>query len=130
GPQGMLVMEEIIDRVAREVGLPPEAVRERNLYHGSGETNTTHYFEEIGDNRLGKMWALAKEKADFAGRRKAVRDWNAAHPRVKRGLAITPVKFGISFTLTHYNQAGALVVMYTDGTVQVNHGGTEMGQGL
>jgi len=130
GPQGMLVIEEIMDRVARACGLAPEVVRERNLYHGSGETNRTHYGEDIGDNRLQAIWAQAKAEAKFAERRVALAAWNAVHPRVKRGLAITPVKFGISFTLTHYNQAGAYVLIYADGSVQVNHGGTEMGQGL
>ncbi len=130
GPQGMLVIEEIVDRVARTLGLPPEQVRERNLYRGSGETNTTHYGEEIGDNRIPKIWAMALEQARFAERRKEIDAWNAGRKGVKRGLAITPVKFGISFTLTHYNQAGALVHIYQDGSVQVNHGGTEMGQGL
>ena len=130
GPQGMLVIEEILDRVARTLGLPPEVVRERNLYHGSGVTNTTHYGEDIGDNRVQAMWRLVQEQAKFAERRQEVAAWNATHARVKRGLAVTPVKFGISFTLTHYNQAGALVHIYQDGTVQVNHGGTEMGQGL
>jgi xanthine dehydrogenase molybdopterin binding subunit/xanthine dehydrogenase small subunit len=130
GPQGMLVIEEIMDRVARACGLPPEVVRERNLYHGTGETNRTHYLEDIGDNRIPAIWAQAKAEAKFAERRREVDEWNRTHPRVKRGLAITPVKFGISFTLTHYNQAGAYVVIYSDGSVQVNHGGTEMGQGL
>jgi xanthine dehydrogenase molybdopterin binding subunit len=130
GPQGMLVIEEIMDRVARTLGLPPEVVRERNLYHGSGDTNRTHYGEEIGDNRLQRIWRTVQEKAQFAGRRAAVSEWNRSHARVKRGIAVTPVKFGISFTLTHYNQGGALVHIYQDGTVQVNHGGTEMGQGL
>jgi xanthine dehydrogenase molybdopterin-binding subunit B len=130
GPQGMLVIEEIVDRVARACGLAPEVVRERNLYHGTGETNRTHYREDIGDNRLQAIWAQAKAESQFAERRAALAAWNAAHPRVKRGLAITPLKFGISFTLTHYNQAGAYVLIYADGSVQVNHGGTEMGQGL
>jgi len=130
GPQGMVVIEEIVDRVARALGLAPEIVRERNLYRGSGETNTTHYGEEIGDNRLRKMWQMALEKSHFPERRAMVAAWNTTHARIKRGLAITPVKFGISFTLAHYNQAGALVHIYQDGTVQVNHGGTEMGQGL
>ncbi len=130
GPQGMLVIEEIVDRVARACGLAPEVVRERNLYHGTGETNRTHYREDIGDNRLQAIWAQAKVESQFAERRAALAAWNAAHPRVKRGLAITPLKFGISFTLTHYNQAGAYVLIYADGSVQVNHGGTEMGQGL
>jgi xanthine dehydrogenase molybdopterin binding subunit/xanthine dehydrogenase small subunit len=130
GPQGMLVVEEIIDRVARQVGLPAELVREKNLYRGTGETNTTHYNEEIGDNRLQTIWHAAKSKAAFEQRRQSVAAWNATHAVIKKGLAITPVKFGISFTLSHYNQAGALVHIYQDGTVQVNHGGTEMGQGL
>ncbi len=130
GPQGMLVMEEIIDRVSRRVGLPPEVVRGRNLYRGAGETNTTHYLQEIGDNRLRTIWDQVQREAGFAQRRHSVDAWNKAHRRVKRGLAVTPLKFGISFTLTRYNQAGALVLLYTDGTAQVNHGGTEMGQGL
>ncbi|WP_438479976.1 xanthine dehydrogenase molybdopterin binding subunit [Oleiharenicola lentus] len=130
GPQGVMVIEEIMDRVARRTGLAPEVVRERNLYHGTGETNKTHYFEDIGDNRIQDIWKQLLASSEFNERKKTVADWNAAHARVKRGLAITPVKFGISFTLSHYNQAGALVHVYSDGTVQVNHGGTEMGQGL
>jgi xanthine dehydrogenase large subunit len=130
GPQGMLVMEEIIDRVARETGLPPERVRAANLYRGRGETNTTHYGQEIGDNRLAGMWAQVQEQAGFHERRRKIDEWNVSHPRVKRGIAVTPEKFGISFTRAAYNQGGALVLAYQDGTVQVNHGGTEMGQGL
>ncbi|HXQ80799.1 MAG TPA: xanthine dehydrogenase molybdopterin binding subunit [Opitutaceae bacterium] len=130
GPQGMLVMEEIVDRIARRLGLAPEDVRGRNLYRGKGETNTTHFLQEIGDNRLQTVWRRVQRESGFAKKRREVDRWNRAHPRIKRGLAVTPVKFGISFTLTHYNQAGALVLLYTDGTAQVNHGGTEMGQGL
>jgi xanthine dehydrogenase molybdopterin binding subunit/xanthine dehydrogenase small subunit len=130
GPQGMLVIEEIVDRISRRLGLAPEVVRGRNLYRGGGETNTTHFRQEIGDNRLQTVWARVQRQAGFAQRRRAVDAWNSAHPQVKRGLAVTPLKFGISFTLTHYNQAGALVLLYVDGTAQVNHGGTEMGQGL
>ena len=130
GPQGMLVIEEIIDRVARRLGLPPEEVRERNLYRGSGETNTTHYGQEIEDNRIPMIWGELKQASDLAQRREELRQWNAQRPHRKRGLAMTPVKFGISFTVTHLNQAGALVLIYQDGTVQVNHGGTEMGQGI
>ena len=100
GPQGMVVIEEILDRIARRLGLPPEVVRERNLYHGKGETNTTHYGQEIGDNRIQTIWRQLKQSSDFARRREAIAQWNAAHPHRKRGLAITPVKFGISFTLT------------------------------
>ena len=130
GPQGMVVIEEILDRIARRLGLPPEVVRERNLYHGKGQTNTTHYGLEIGDNRVQTIWHQLKQSSDFARRREALARWNAVHPHRKRGLAITPVKFGISFTVTHLNQAGAFVLIYQDGTVQVNHAGTEMGQGL
>ena len=130
GPQGMIVIEEIIDRIARRLGLPPEVVRERNLYHGTGETNRTHYREDLGDNRIQEIWRQVLDEAKFAERRAEVAAWNAAHPHMKRGLAITPVKFGISFTLSQYNQAGAFIVIYADGSVQVNHGGTEMGQGL
>ncbi|MBI3885157.1 MAG: xanthine dehydrogenase small subunit, partial [Opitutae bacterium] len=119
GPQGIFVIEEVMDRVARTLGLPPEVVRERNLYHGSGATNTTHYLEEIGDNRLQELWRRALDSAKFAERRAAIAAWNRTSPHRKRGLAVTPVKFGISFTLSHYNQAGALVHIYQDGSVQV-----------
>lgn len=130
GPQGLLVIEEILDRIARQTGLPPEDVRERNLYRGSGETNTTHYGQEIGDNRIRRIWKELRDSSDFDARKNEVAAFNAAHRFRRRGLAITPVKFGISFTHTPYNQAGALVLIYSDGSVQVNHGGTEMGQGL
>ncbi len=130
GPQGMLVMEEVLDRIARRLGLPPERVREANLYRGRGETNTTHYGQELGDERIPAIWARLMETSRFAERRKEIDALNAGNSRIKRGLAITPVKFGISFTATWLNQAGALVLIYRDGTVQVNHGGTEMGQGL
>jgi len=130
GPQGMLVIEEIIDRIARRLGKSPEEIRERNLYRGSGETNTTHYGQEIEDNRLQTVWHELKTSSAFETRRAEITNWNAAHAHCKRGLAMTPVKFGISFTLTHLNQAGALVLIFQDGTVQVNHGATEMGQGV
>ena len=130
GPQGMLVIEEIIDRVARRTGLPPEVVRARNFYHGTGDTRRTHYGQDLGNFRLQELWDRALSSSEFERRRTEVAAWNRDHIHVKRGLAITPVKFGISFTLKHYNQAGALVHLFPDGTVQVNHGGTEMGQGL
>ncbi len=130
GPQGMLVVEEIVACIAGRLGLAPEIVRARNFYHGTGETNTTHYREDIGTNRIQDVWNRVLTEAGFAERRRAITAWNAQSGRVKRGLAVTPVKFGISFTLTHYNQAGALVLIYPDGSIQVNHGGTEMGQGL
>jgi xanthine dehydrogenase molybdopterin binding subunit/xanthine dehydrogenase small subunit len=130
GPQGMLVMEEIVDRIARRIGRLPEAVRQINLYHDKGETNTTHYGQELGDNRIPAIWEQLKRSSELLNRRRQIARWNRNHPHRKRGIAITPVKFGISFTVTHLNQAGALVLLYQDGTVQVNHGGTEMGQGV
>ncbi len=130
GPQGVLVIEEIIGRIARTLDLPAEDVRKRNLYHGEGETNTTHYGAEVSNNRLTRIWNELLDSSEFAKRSREIAAWNAEHPHTKRGIAITPVKFGISFTLKHYNQAGALILIYADGSVQVNHGGTEMGQGL
>ncbi|MFN5396165.1 MAG: xanthine dehydrogenase molybdopterin binding subunit [Pseudanabaena sp.] len=130
GPQGMIVCEEIIDRVARTLGLPPEVVRERNFYHGTGETSTTHYGQDIVHNRIARVWSEAKEKSHFSDRQAEIAQFNQTSAYKKRGIAITPVKFGISFNKTEYNQAGALVLIYTDGSIQVNHGGTEMGQGL
>jgi xanthine dehydrogenase large subunit len=128
GPQGMLVIEDILDRVARTLELPPHVVRERNFYR---EGESTHYGQPVKDaERIGRIWGKLKESSAFASRREQVASFNAAHPYCRRGLAITPVKFGVSFTATLYNQAGALVLVYRDGSVQVNHGGTEMGQGL
>ncbi len=129
GPQGMVVIEEIMDRIARSLGLLPEVVRERNLYR-DGDRSRTHYDQLVEENRLGRIWPTLGETSGLAARREAITRFNEASPRIKRGLAITPVKFGISFTATFLNQAGALVLLYRDGTVQVNHGGTEMGQGL
>jgi xanthine dehydrogenase molybdopterin binding subunit/xanthine dehydrogenase small subunit len=130
GPQGMVVIEDVLDRVARTLGLPAHVVRERNLYRGDGETNTTHYGELIEDNRLGRIWPALLASSDFETRRADIAAGNARSPRIKRGIAITPVKLGISFTATFLNQAGALLHLYRDGSLQVNHGGTEMGQGL
>ncbi len=130
GPQGMVVIEEILDRVARTLGLPPEVVRARNLYTDDGDRNTTHYGQLVENNRLDKIWSTLLKTARLDDRRRAIAEFNAQSPMIKRGLAMTPVKFGISFTATFLNQAGALVLLYRDGTAQVNHGGTEMGQGL
>ncbi len=129
GPQGMLVGEEILDRIARHLDLPPHEVRARNFYRPErGET--TPYGQPVVDNHLPELWAQLLRDADFAARLAAVDAHNATQAERKRGLAITPVKFGISFNKTEYNQAGALVHLYADGSVQLNHGGTEMGQGL
>ncbi|MDT7921002.1 MAG: xanthine dehydrogenase molybdopterin binding subunit [Meiothermus sp.] len=133
GPQGMVFIEEILDRVARSLGLPPEAVREQNFYRLSDtqETTTTHYGQVVKDaERIRLIWDELKASAAFDRRRREIALFNAQNPQRKRGLAMTPVKFGISFNFTTYNQAGALVLVYQDGSVQVNHGGTEMGQGL
>ncbi len=129
GPQGMLVGEEVMDRIARHLGLPPEVVRERNFYR-SDAGQLTPYGQPVADNHLAALWQQLKHDADFDARRSEIVAFNASHPQTKRGLAITPVKFGISFNKTEYNQAGALVHLYADGSVQLNHGGTEMGQGL
>lgn len=128
GPQGMIFIEEIIDRVARQLNLPADEVRQRNFYQ---EGQTTHYGQEVKDaNRMPRVWQALKQSSRYAQRKQEIQAFNAAHPYIKRGLAITPVKFGVSFNLTAFNQAGALVLIYQDGSVQVNHGGTEMGQGL
>lgn len=128
GPQGMLVIEDILDRIARTLKLDPAVVRERNFYR---EGDVTHYGQPVKDaSRMQRIWDQLKQSSDFNARRESVAQFNAANVHAKRGLAITPVKFGISFTATFYNQAGAVVLVYRDGSVQVNHGGTEMGQGL
>jgi xanthine dehydrogenase large subunit len=127
GPQGMVVIEDILDRVARHLGLAPEVVRERNFYQDGDET---HYGQQLLDVRTPMIWQALKRDADVEARRAEIQQFNATSPHCKRGLAITPVKFGISFTTTFLNQAGALVLIYSDGSIQLNHGGTEMGQGL
>ncbi|MET0593140.1 MAG: xanthine dehydrogenase molybdopterin binding subunit [Polyangiaceae bacterium] len=128
GPQAMVIIEDIVDRVARTVGIDPKEVRERNFYRPG---DRTHYGQAVhGADRIARIAIELGEESDYAGRRAAIETFNAAHPETKRGLAFTPVKFGISFTTTIFNQAGALVLVYRDGSVQVNHGGTEMGQGL
>jgi xanthine dehydrogenase large subunit len=127
-PQAMLVIEDIMDRAARTLHLEPHIVRERNLYR---EGDTTHYGQPVKDaSRITTIWKRLIETTRFEERRHEFNEFNTAHSHTKRGIAITPVKFGISFTTTFLNQAGALVLIYRDGSVQVNHGGTEMGQGL
>ena len=129
GPQGMIVIEKIMGDIARHLGLDPLAVRQRNLY-GIGERNVTHYQMTVEDNILQPLLERLAHTSDYAQRRAHLQRWNESSPVIKRGMALTPVKFGISFTATLFNQAGALVHVYTDGSVLVNHGGTEMGQGL
>lgn len=129
GPQGMLVIEDVIEHIARATGLDPLAVRLANLY-GAGERAMTPYGMRVDDNPLPAMFESLLVSSDYRQRRDAVRVFNTRHRWCKRGIALTPVKFGISFTATHLNQAGALVHLYPDGSVLLNHGGTEMGQGL
>ncbi len=129
GPQGMIAIETILGDVARALGLDPLAVRQRNLY-GIGERDVTHYQMKVEDNILAPLLARLEADSHYTERRATLAAWNAQSPIIKRGIALTPVKFGISFTATLFNQAGALVNVFTDGSVQINHGGTEMGQGL
>ena len=129
GPQGAFAIEYIMDDVARSLGLDPLDVRRRNLY-GKTERNQTPYGQVIDDNVIHELLDEIEATSDYRARRAAVREFNANNEILKKGLAITPVKFGIAFNVTHFNQAGALVHIYTDGSVLVNHGGTEMGQGL
>src|SRR6476469_5830000 len=128
GPQGMIVIEDILGRCAPAPGVEPHELRHRNFY---APGQSTPYGQPVRHaERLEAVWSQAIERSGFARRRAEVAAFNTAHPETKRGLAITPVKFGISFNLTAFNQAGALVHVYKDGSVLINHGGTEMGQGL
>ena len=129
GPQGALAIEVILDDIARALGRDALAVRQANLY-GVTERNTTPYGQTVRDNLLPGLTAQLLNTSDYANRRSAIDQFNARSLVLKKGLALTPVKFGISFNMPHFNQAGALVHVYTDGSVLVNHGGTEMGQGL
>nr|WP_240788599.1 xanthine dehydrogenase molybdopterin binding subunit [Ramlibacter henchirensis] len=129
GPQGVILIEAILGDIARHLGRDPLDVRKANLY-GVGERDITHYQMKVEDNILDPLISQLERDCGYRRRRLEIAAWNAKSPVIKRGLAITPVKFGISFTATFFNQAGALVHVFTDGSVQVNHGGTEMGQGL
>jgi len=135
GPQGMVGAERFIEEVAFATGLDPLVVRRRNLYGGNSSIggpsrDVTPYHQTVEDNIAGEVITRLEQSCDYRARQAAIREANAKSPIIKRGIALTPVKFGISFTATWYNQAGALVHVYTDGTVMLNHGGTEMGQGL
>ena len=129
GPQGMFAIEAVIDTIARALGRDALDVRKANLY-GVGERNVTPFRMTVEDNIAPALIDRLERTSRYRERRSEIAAWNRESPIVKRGLALTPVKFGISFTSTHQNQAGALVHVYQDGTVLVNHGGTEMGQGL
>ncbi|MBB3292093.1 xanthine dehydrogenase large subunit [Mitsuaria sp. BK045] len=128
GPQGALAIEMILDGIARRLGLDPLVVRQRNFYRDGQDL--TPYGQRVEDNLIQPLTDRLIETSGYAARRAEIAAFNAASPVLKRGLALTPVKFGISFNVVHLNQAGALVHVYTDGSVLVNHGGTEMGQGL
>uniref|UniRef100_A0AAU2K1D1 Xanthine dehydrogenase molybdopterin binding subunit n=1 Tax=Streptomyces sp. NBC_00049 TaxID=2903617 RepID=A0AAU2K1D1_9ACTN len=128
GPQGMLVIEDIMGRCAPLLGLDPTELRERNFYR---QGQSTPYGQPVlHPERISTVWRQVKDDAGMADREREIAAFNAAHPHTKRALAITGIKFGISFNLTAFNQAGALVLVYKDGSVLINHGGTEMGQGL
>ncbi len=129
GPQGAIAIEYLIDSVARQLGKDPLDVRRANFYGVAGH-NLTPYGQLVDDNILEPLVAELEASSDYRARRAAVAAFNATSPVLKKGIAFTPLKFGISFNVTHLNQAGALVHVYTDGSVLVNHGGTEMGQGL
>ena len=129
GPQGAIAIEYVIDEIARNLGRDPLDIRRLNFY-GKTERNVTPYGQVIVDNVIHELVAELEQTSDYRARRAAIEDWNRASPVLKKGLALTPVKFGIAFNVTHLNQAGALVHVYVDGSILVNHGGTEMGQGI
>ena len=143
GPQGMMGIERVMDHIAHTLGRDPLEVRRANFYasggsisgqkkkeRGSTGRSTTPYGMEVEDFILHELVEQLAESARYRARRREIAEWNAESPVLKRGIALSPVKFGISFTLTHLNQAGALVHVYQDGSIHLNHGGTEMGQGL
>lgn len=129
GPQGMMTIEMVMDEIARTLGKDPLEVRKLNLY-GDDSRNVTHYHQEVEHNNLSGIIGTLEKTSDYQARRKAITEFNASNNILKKGIALTPVKFGISFTVQHLNQAGALVHIYTDGTIHLSHGGSEMGQGL
>jgi xanthine dehydrogenase large subunit len=129
GPQGMFGIECVVDDIARYLGRDALDIR-RNNFYGIGERDTTQYLQKVDDNLIHEIVDRLEKTADYRNRVSVIHEFNAGSRILKRGIALTPVKFGISFTATHLNQAGALVHVYTDGTVHLNHGGTEMGQGL
>jgi len=131
GPQGMVGIERVMDHIAHALSLDPLLVRQANLYGKPGSNRTrTPYHMEVEDNIAPELIAKLANSAQYIARRAEIAAFNAKNPILRKGLSLTPVKFGISFTLTQLNQAGALVHIYTDGSIRLNHGGTEMGQGL
>lgn len=128
-PQGMMAIEAVLDDIARHLKLDPLAVRRINFY-GIGERDVTPYQMKVENNLMHTIVDELTTSSDYEARRAAISTFNADNVIIKRGIALTPVMYGISFTATQYNQAGALVQVYTDGSILLNHGGTEMGQGL
>jgi xanthine dehydrogenase large subunit len=128
GPQGVVVMEDALDRIAHQLGRDPVDVRALNFYNAEGDE--TPFGQKVEGNLLPRIWAEVKHEADWMRRRAEIDAFNRTSPVLKRGLGLFPVKFGISFNIPHMNQAGALVHVYSDGSIRLNHGGTEMGQGL
>ncbi|TDT75645.1 xanthine dehydrogenase molybdenum binding subunit apoprotein [Litoreibacter halocynthiae] len=129
GPQGVIAAERIMEEIAYHRGLDSLEVRKRNFYGDNGR-DVTPYHQTVEDNIAPRICQELEDSADYRARRQAILDWNARGGAIRKGIALTPVKFGISFTATWYNQAGALLHIYSDGSVHLNHGGTEMGQGL
>jgi xanthine dehydrogenase large subunit len=129
GPQGAIAIEYVIDEIARNLGRDPLDIRRLNFY-GKEERNVTPYGQLVVDNVIHELVAELEQTSDYRARRAAINEFNRTSPVLKKGLALTPVKFGIAFNVTHLNQAGALVHVYVDGSILVNHGGTEMGQGI
>jgi len=129
GPQGAIAIENILDSIARTLGKEPLDVRRANFY-GKDTNNVTPYGQVVSDNIIHELTAELEASSDYRARRAAVAAFNTTSPVLKRGIALAPLKFGISFNVKHFNQAGALVHVYNDGSILVNHGGTEMGQGL
>ncbi|MCK8778364.1 xanthine dehydrogenase molybdopterin binding subunit [Rhizobium sp. NTR19] len=131
GPQGVLGAERMIEEIAYALGKDPLEIRKLNFYGQQGSDRTaTPYHQEVEDNVIARIVEELESSCDYQARRQAIIDFNANSPVIRKGIALTPVKFGISFTMTAYNQAGALVHIYQDGSIHLNHGGTEMGQGL
>ncbi|WP_229223624.1 xanthine dehydrogenase molybdopterin binding subunit [Duganella sp. sic0402] len=129
GPQGAIAIEYIIDEIARNLGRDALDIRRLNFY-GQTERNVTPYGQQINDNVIEALTTELEQSSEYRARREAIAVFNASSPVLKKGIALTPLKFGIAFNVTHLNQAGALVHVYVDGSVLVNHGGTEMGQGI
>ena len=134
GPQGMVGIEQVINHISQYLGKDSLTVREQNFYNNpskrKNELQTTPYHMQVKDSIIKPLVKQLKSSSNYTKRRSEIENWNNKNKFLKKGLALTPVKFGISFTLTHLNQAGALVHVYQDGSIRINHGGTEMGQGL